>query len=77
VKHKVVRAEAAFERAMAEVGRTGAGLADAEDAAKLAEVDALQRQDRIAERMAALRAAQSAASRSGDKSRPAKDTKAR
>lgn len=68
VKHKVVRAEAAFERAMNAVGRTGPNLAEAEDAARLAEVDALQRQDRIAERLAALRAA-------ADK-RPAKSKRA-
>jgi phage shock protein A len=76
-KHKVVRAEAAFERAMAAVGRAGT-KADAEGAAKLAEVDALQRQDKIAERMAALRSARPAAGRSGEKPRPAtKGKKAR
>jgi phage shock protein A len=58
MERKVARAEEAFERAMSAVGRA-AGLADAGDAAKLAEVDEMQRQDEIAERLAALRAAQS------------------
>ncbi|HEY5710590.1 MAG TPA: PspA/IM30 family protein [Allosphingosinicella sp.] len=75
VKHKVERAEAAFERAMEAVGRTGANLADADDAARLAEVDALQRQDRVAERLAALREAMAQAKPSGGKA--AKGKKAR
>ncbi|HEV2866903.1 MAG TPA: PspA/IM30 family protein [Allosphingosinicella sp.] len=56
-REKVARAEATFERAMAAAGAPGVGLMDAEDAAKLAEVEALRKADAIADRLAALRAA--------------------
>jgi len=72
VKHNVERAEAAFERAMNAVGRAGPNVADSGEAAKLAEVDALQRQDRIAERLAALRAAAAQASPKAAKGKKAR-----
>lgn len=69
---KVARAEAAFERAMAAAGGGGAGLIDPEEAAKLAEVDAMQRDDRIAARLAALRAQAAPAPAAAGRKRPAK-----
>lgn len=74
---KVARAEEAFERVMSAAG-AGAGLMDAKDAAKLAEVEAMRKADRIAERLAALRAAQSGgAAGAGGKKRAAKGAKGR
>ena len=56
------RAEAAFDRAMAGVGGvTGAVRTDPQAAAKVAEIDVMQRSAVVAQRIAALRAAQSAA----------------
>jgi phage shock protein A len=55
VQSKVSRAEALFERAMAASGGGNLGLVPAGDAAKLAEVEELRREDAIAERLAALR----------------------
>jgi phage shock protein A len=55
IGRKVSRAEALFERAMAASGGGNLGLVPAGDAAKLAEVEALRREDAIAERLAALR----------------------
>jgi phage shock protein A len=57
IERKVSRAEALFERAMAASGGADLGLLPAGDAAKLAEVEALRREDEIAERLAALRGA--------------------
>jgi hypothetical protein len=55
MERKVSRAEALFERAMAASGAGDLGLVPTGDAAKLAEVEALRREDAIAERLAALR----------------------
>lgn len=56
----------------------GISLMNAKDAAKLAEVDAMRRDADIAERLAALRAARSAAATgAGAGKRPAKRAKAR
>lgn len=55
-QRRAERAEAAFERAMAASGGAGGTLANSGDAAKLAEVDALRRDETIAERLAALKA---------------------
>ena len=63
VERKVSRAEALFERAMAAAGGGDLGLVPAGDAAKLAEVEALRREDAIAERLAAMQG--SPASRPG------------
>jgi phage shock protein A len=77
-ERKVARAEETFERAMAAAGVPGPGLMDAEEAAKLAEVDALRKDDAIAQRLAALRAAGKAAPAGrGAKKRPAKKAKPR
>ncbi len=73
-EHKVARAEAAFERAMNAAG-AAVGLMDAGEAAKLSEVDALRKDDQVAERLAALRAAQAAGG--GARKRPPKAAKAR
>lgn len=56
-ERRISRAEAAFERAMAAAG-VPVGLADPEEAAKLAEVEALQKEAAVAARLEALRAAQ-------------------
>ncbi len=56
-RRRAERAEAAFNRAKAAAGGVSLGLADADSAAKLAEVDALQRDSKIADRLAAFRAA--------------------
>jgi len=64
-ERKASRAETMFERAMAAAGAPGAGLMDPDDAAKLAEVDALRREDAVAERLAAMRAAQEKAAGRG------------
>jgi phage shock protein A len=64
-ERKASRAETMFERAMAAAGSPGLGLMDAEDAAKLAEVDALRREAAVAERLAAMRAAQDKAAARG------------
>jgi hypothetical protein len=50
------RAEALFERAIGASGGAGLGLSPTGDAARLAEVEALRREDAIAERLATLRA---------------------
>jgi phage shock protein A len=61
-EHRVKRAEAAFDRAMAGAGGVaGVGREDAQAAAKVAEIDVLQRSAVIAERLAALRSSQTAA----------------
>ena len=60
-ERKAARAAAVFERAMAAAGVPGAGPMDAKAAAKLAEVDALQREAAVADRLAALKAAQGVA----------------
>lgn len=55
-ERKVERAEAAFDRAMAGAGGVaGIGRADAQTAAKVAEIATLQKGAAIAQRMAALR----------------------
>jgi len=54
---KISRAEDAFERAMAAAGG-GSRPSDPAEAAKLAEVDSLRREDEIAARLAALRGEQ-------------------
>lgn len=60
-EQKVSRAEAAFERAMASDGvAAGIGRVYAQAAAKVAEIDVMQRGAAIAKRLAALRGAQSA-----------------
>lgn len=57
-ERKVERAEAAFDRAMAGAGgAAGIGRADAQTAAKVAEIATLQKSAAIAQRMAALRSA--------------------
>ena len=61
-ERRVERAEAAFDRAMAGAGGVaGAARADADATKRVAEIDALQRSARVAERLAALRAGQAAA----------------
>ena len=57
-ERKAAQAETLFERAMSAAGNPGAGLMEPKEAAKLAEVDALQREAAIADRLAALKAAQ-------------------
>lgn len=60
-EHRVERAEAAFERAMNGVGyAAGSARADGRAAAKVAEIDALQRNAIIAQRLASLRASPTA-----------------
>lgn len=59
------RAETLFERAMAASGVRSPGLMEPKEAAKLAEVDALQREAAVADRLAAMKAAQD---KSGGKS---------
>lgn len=82
IEHQVARARAAFERAMKSAG-AGMGLMNAEDRARLAEVDALRKDDEITGRLAALRtapaapAAAAAAPAASGKKRPGKRTKAR
>ena len=56
VERKVERAEKAFDRAMAGAGGACVNRADAKAAAKVAEIDAIQKSAVIAKRMAALRA---------------------
>lgn len=57
-ERRVERAEEAFDRAMEGAGGVpGAGRADAQTSAKLAEIATLQKSAAIAQRMAALRAA--------------------
>ena len=51
------RAEAAFERAMASAGGLSVGLMNADEAAKVAEVDTLRREHEIAERLKGFREA--------------------
>ncbi len=74
-RRRAERAEEAFERAMAAAGGNGAGLMETAEAAKLAEVEALQKEAAVAERLAALRAKQdrtgSAKSNSGGQRRKA------
>ena len=57
-ERRAAQAETLFERAMAASGVRGAGLMEPKEAAKLAEVDALQREAAVAERLAAIKAAQ-------------------
>jgi phage shock protein A len=60
-ERKVERAEEAFDRAMAGAGGvTGTNRADAQAAAKVAEIDAMQKSAAVAQRMAALRAGREA-----------------
>jgi phage shock protein A len=57
-EHKVKRAEEAFDRAMTAAGGVaGVSRADAQTAAKVAEISTLQKSAAIAQRMAALRSA--------------------
>ncbi|HEX9953686.1 MAG TPA: hypothetical protein VGB48_00530 [Allosphingosinicella sp.] len=56
LQRKMSRAEALFERAVGASGGAGLDLSPTADAARLAEVEALRREDAIAERLAALRA---------------------
>ncbi|HEX8578538.1 MAG TPA: PspA/IM30 family protein [Allosphingosinicella sp.] len=56
LKRKMSRAEALFERAVGASGGVKLGLSPTGDAARLGEVEALRREDAIAERLAALRA---------------------
>jgi phage shock protein A len=74
-ERKASRAEAAFERAMAAAGGATVGLMNADEAAKLSEIETLQRESAIAERLAALRAAQAAPA--AGKKAAAKQAKAR
>jgi phage shock protein A len=60
-ERKVERAEEAFDRALAGAGGvTGTNRADAQAAAKVAEIDAMQKGAAIAQRMTALRAGREA-----------------
>jgi phage shock protein A len=54
-ERKADRAETLFERSMAAVGGSDLGLMGAEEAAKIAEVEALRKEDTIAARLAAMR----------------------
>lgn len=53
----VKRAESAFDRAMQGAGGQGFTRSDADTVTKVAELDAMQRQSEVAQRMAALRSA--------------------
>ena len=66
-ERKVARAEEAFERAMSAAG-IAVGLAQPEEAAKLAEVDALQKEAAVAARLEALKAKASGAKPKGRRS---------
>jgi phage shock protein A len=55
VRRRAERAEEAFERALAAAGGMSGGRASPEAAAKVAELEALQKEAAIAERLAALR----------------------
>jgi phage shock protein A len=57
LQRRAERAQAAFERAMDAAGGLGGGRASPEAAAKVAELEALQKEAAIAERLAALRGA--------------------
>lgn len=59
-ERRAERAEEAFERAMSSAGgvSVGLGLGECEEAAKLAEVESLQKESAVADRLAALRAKQ-------------------
>jgi phage shock protein A len=60
-EHRVQQAEEAFDRAMAGVGGVSAvSRTDAQAAAKVAEIDAMQKTAKVAQRMATLRAAREA-----------------
>ena len=65
LQRRAERAQAAFERAMDAAGGLGGGRASPEAAAKVAELEALQKEAAIAERLAALRGA------AGDRAQPA------
>lgn len=54
LRRRAERAQEAFERAMDSAGGLGGGRASPEAAAKVAEIEALQKQAAIAERLAAL-----------------------
>jgi phage shock protein A len=56
VRRRAERAEEAFERALAAAGGLSGGRASPEAAAKVAELEALQKEAAIAERLAALQA---------------------
>jgi phage shock protein A len=56
VARRVERAEAAFDRALTGAGGTGLARTEAANAARIAELEALQRSAAIAQRLAALRA---------------------
>ena len=58
---KVDAAEQAFDRAMAEAGGLGLTRGDADTINRVAEIDGLQKGATVAERLAALKAAQKAA----------------
>ncbi len=75
-ERKASRAEAAFERAMAAAGGATVGLMDAAEAAKLSEIETLQRESAIAERLAALRAAQTQGGTESARKRAGKQAKA-
>lgn len=57
-ERKAERAKETFERALSAAGGLATGLADDDDAGKLAEVEKLQKEAAVAERLAALRAKQ-------------------
>ena len=57
LQRRAQRAQEAFERAMDSAGGLGGGRASPEAAAKVAELEALQKEAAIAERLAALRGA--------------------
>lgn len=60
VERRAEQAEAAFRRAMAAAGGGGGEASTAETAARVAEIEALQKEAAVAERLAALRAGQGA-----------------
>jgi phage shock protein A len=63
VERRAEQAETAFRRAMAAAGGVAGEAPTAETAARVAEIEALQKEAAVAERLAALRAAKPAASR--------------
>ncbi|HEX8216810.1 MAG TPA: PspA/IM30 family protein [Allosphingosinicella sp.] len=66
-ERKAAQAETLFERAMSASGVRSAGLMEPKEAAKLAEVDALQREAAVADRLAAIKAAQDRSAGKGGK----------
>lgn len=65
LQRRAERAQEAFERAMDAAGGPGGGRSSPESAAKVAEIEALQKEAAIAERLAALRGAGAAAEPAG------------